>query len=150
MMQALDWKDSPAGTPGSDEIRVISSLSENDRVNAFLDMLTDKYDVPFKTATQLHVAMDEIFSNICKFAYDGAEGEVRIGAAVREDHLILTIADAGIPYDPLQHTDPDTTLSADEREIGGLGILIVKKIMDEVSYAYTDGMNILTLKKKIK
>ena len=62
----------------------------------------------------------------------------------------ITIADSGVPYDPLSREDPDITLSADEREIGGLGVFMVKEVMDDVRYEYKDGMNVLTLKKKIQ
>ena len=63
--------------------------------------------------------------------------------------VTLTFLDRGVPYDPLQREDPDVTLPAEERDIGGLGILLTKKTMDDVAYEYRDGQNILTLKKKI-
>ncbi len=88
------------------------------------------------------IAVDEIFSNIAQ--YSGASS-VTLGCALSDGKATLRFSDNGRPYDPTGKPDPDTTLSAEERDIGGLGIFMVKKIMDEVSYEYTDGLNILTL-----
>ena len=104
-----------------------------------------------KTMTAVCVAVEEVFVNIARYAYAGGDGDVNLSIALSEKDSTVTfrISDRGIPFDPLQKPDPDITLSADEREIGGLGILITKKTMDTVSYAYENGQNILTMTKKI-
>ena len=95
--------------------------------------------------------MDELFSNIACYAYPPGTGTVTLRVEVAEDPSLatLTFIDSGVPYDPLSRADPDTTLSAEERKIGGLGIYMVKKSMDGVSYAYEDGKTILTIKKRL-
>ena len=92
------------------------------------------------------MAIDEIYSNIAR--YSGAT-EARIGCNVSGGRITLRFMDNGSPYDPTEKEDPDTTLSAEEREIGGLGIFMVKKIMDDVTYDYKGCFNILTLVKNI-
>ena len=104
-----------------------------------------------KTVMKMNVALDEIFSNIIKYGYSGQPGPVTIRVAEKPaEHAVeLTFIDEGTPYDPLQAKEPDTTLGVDERTPGGLGLFLVKKMMDDVSYAFTDGKNVLTLMKKL-
>ena len=99
---------------------------------------------------QVNVAIDELFSNIAYYAYE-AEGDATVRVEIIEEsmEIVLTFLDNGIPYNPLEKEDPDTTLSAEEREIGGLGIFMVKKTMDDVKYEYKDGQNILKIVKKM-
>jgi anti-sigma regulatory factor (Ser/Thr protein kinase) len=99
---------------------------------------------------QIDVAVDELFGNIARYAYPEGAGRatVRIEPDPERQEVSITFLDRGIPYDPLQKEDPDVTLSAEERKIGGLGIYIVKKSMDAVSYRYEDGQNILCILKK--
>ena len=89
--------------------------------------------------------------NIASYAYQQENGTATVGIEISDDPpaATITFADRGIPFDPLEKDDPDVTLSAEEREIGGLGIYMTKKVMDDVSYAYKDGQNILTLKKSL-
>ena len=96
-------------------------------------------------AQKKNIAVDEIFSNIAR--YSGA-ASVSVGCEAADGLAVLRFADNGRPYDPTEKADPDITLSADERGIGGLGIYMVKKTMDEISYEYADGFNILTIKKR--
>ena len=98
---------------------------------------------------QLDIAIDEIFGNIVNYAYTPEVGKVTVRLAVDEKTLTasLTLIDSGVPYNPLEKDDPDTTLSAEDRKIGGLGIFLVKKSMDDMRYEYKDGKNILTLVK---
>ena len=94
--------------------------------------------------------MDELFGNIVRYAYQPGMGPATVRVEVTgEPAVILTFIDNGVPYDPLKKADPDTTLSAEERQVGGLGIFMVKKSMDEIAYEYQDGQNILRIKKKI-
>ena len=100
---------------------------------------------------QLDIAVDELFSNIAYYAYQPGTGEatVRLEISEKPACVMLTFIDSGTPYDPLSHADPDITLSAQERQIGGLGIFMVKKSMDAVSYQYMDGKNVLKIKKNL-
>ena len=102
-----------------------------------------------KAQMQINVAIDELFGNIAKYAYTDGNGLAAVKVDVQDDPraAVITFVDSGIPYDPLKKTDPDITLSAEERQIGGLGIFMVKKIMDEIAYEYDDGQNVLTIKK---
>ena len=90
------------------------------------------------------IAADEILSNIVR--YSGATA-VQVDCEMMDGRTVIRFMDDGDPYDPTAQPDPDITLSAEDREIGGLGIFIVKNIMDRVSYEYTDGRNILTIEK---
>lgn len=112
------------------------------------EMLAEK-PVPKKITTQILTAVDEVFTNIFSYAYqdgDGA-GTVRLGIRVDEKTILLRFSDSGLAFDPLKAADPDLDIPAEEREIGGLGIFLVKKMMDKVIYARKDGQNVLVLKK---
>ena len=106
---------------------------------------------PMKTQCQVDVAIDELFGNIANYAYNPDIGTATVRVEVTENPLavVITFIDNGVPYDPLAKSDPDITLSAEEREIGGLGIYMVKKSMDDISYEYKDGKNFLKIKKNI-
>ena len=97
------------------------------------------------------VAVEEIFVNIASYAYAPEKGSATVRVEVSEEPVSVTITfvDHGTPYDPLSKDDPDVTLPADAREIGGLGIFMTKQLMDDVAYEYQDGKNILTLKKNL-
>ena len=105
---------------------------------------------PIKTQMQINIAVEEIFVNIASYAYAPETGSVRIRLQAVKDpaRALITFEDSGVPYDPLAKEDPDVTLSAEERKIGGLGIYMVKQSMDHVWYEYKDGKNILTLEKE--
>ena len=96
-------------------------------------------------------AIDELFGNIAQYAYDPATGPVTVRVEVAEDPMavIITFIDNGKPYDPLSGEDPDITLSAEERKIGGVGVFLVKKTMDEITYEYKNGQNILKIRKNM-
>lgn len=100
---------------------------------------------------QIAVAIDELFGNIAKYAYKDGAGKVEVQVEVTGEPpvAVVTFIDSGIPYNPLKKADPDITLSAKERSIGGLGIYIVKKTMDEIWYDYRDGKNVVTIRKKL-
>ena len=103
------------------------------------------------TKMQIMIAAEEIFVNIAHYAYDGKPGEVVIAMEIMQNPLRfrMRFSDRGIPYNPLEHEDPDITLSAEERSIGGLGIYIVRQTMDDLRYEYSDGQNELTFEKKL-
>ena len=125
-------------------------LDRLDEVLAFVNGLLEEMDCPMKTQIQIDVAVEEIYVNIVHYAYAPGTGPVEIRAEAGPDRVMaITFFDRGMPYDPLKKPDPDVTLSVNERQIGGLGIYMVKKSMDRMDYRYEDGMNVLTLYKRI-
>ncbi len=113
--------------------------------------LLEQADCPMKAQMQIDVALDEILANIANYAYGSGSGDMTIAYEFTEATrtVVLRFTDAGIPYDPLTAKEPDTSLSADDRPIGGLGIFLVRKTMDGMSYERKDGMNVLTIRKII-
>ncbi|MBQ3417690.1 MAG: anti-sigma factor antagonist [Ruminococcus sp.] len=104
-----------------------------------------------KTLMHIGVAVEEVFSNIAQYAYLSEKGTTTVRVEVTHDpvSVVITFMDHGVPYDPLIKKDPNVTLSADDRNVGGLGIFLTKKTMDDIVYEYKDGQNILTLKKTL-
>ena len=127
------------------EIRISPQLDRIGEVTDFFEECLAQEDAPVKVMTQINIVVDEIFSNIAR--YSGATS-VCVGCQVEKDCVVLRFADDGSPYDPTEKPDPDVTLSAEERQIGGLGIFMVKRMMDEVHYEHRDGCNILTICKR--
>ena len=120
-------------------------------VLGFVDQILDSYGCPMKIQMAVCVAIEEVFVNVAQYAYGEGQGEMNLGIGFDEKSRAITfrITDRGVPFDPLQKPDPDITLSAEDREIGGLGIFIAKKTMDSISYAYENGENVLTMIKKL-
>lgn len=118
-------------------------------LTSFADELMEAAECPMKAQMQIDIAIDEIVSNIAYYAYPTKEGKIKLDFKIDQEkaRVILQFHDQGIPYNPLEHKEPDTSLQADERTPGGLGILIVKRSMDQVMYEYKDNSNILTLIK---
>ena len=116
---------------------------------AFVDELLESYGCPMKAQMQIDIALDELLSNIAYYAYSPESGPATVRVEVEENPIKVSISfiDNGVPYDPLKKEDPNTNLSIDERGEGGLGIFMVKQTMDDVSYEYKDGQNILTIIK---
>ena len=133
------------------ELTVKATLENIPRVTAFVDAQLEALDCPVKAQTQLDVAIDELFSNIARYAYapDTGEATVRFAFDGESRTVVITLIDSGVPFDPLAQAEPDVTLSAGEREIGGLGIFLVRRIMYSVDYSYENGNNILTIYKRI-
>ena len=133
------------------ELTIAATVENIETVTDFVNEQLEALDCPMKAQMQIDIAIDELFGNIAHYAYNPEIGKATVRVEVIEDPLAVTITfiDNGVPYDPLAKADPDTTLSAEEREIGGLGIYMVKKSMDDITYEYKDGQNILTIKKKI-
>ena len=130
----------------------VKALTENiPQVTAFLDEQLEAADCPLKAQMQIDVAIDELFSNIANYAYAPGTGDATVRFDFDESVRTVSIcfSDHGKPFNPLKNADPDLSLPAEEREIGGLGIFLVKKTMDEVAYRYENGMNVLTIQKKI-
>lgn len=133
------------------ELTIAATVENIETVTAFVDEQLEALDCPMKAQMQINIAIDELFGNIAHYAYHPDVGEATVRVEVVDNPLsvILSFIDGGIPYDPLTAADPDTTLSAEERAIGGLGIFMVKKNMDEIAYRYENGKNILSIRKKI-
>lgn len=133
------------------EITVDAVAANIDKVTEFADDILDSYGCPVKVRMQIDIAIDEILSNIAYYAYGEQGGKVTVRFQIQDNPkmVCVTFSDRGIPYNPLEKEDPDISLTAEKREIGGLGIYMVKKSMDEMSYCYSDGKNILVIKKNL-
>ena len=131
------------------ELTLAATLENIEAVTDFVNEQLELLDCPMKAQMQIDIAIDEIFSNIARYAYAPGSGDatVRVETESNPPAVMITFIDAGIPYNPLTKEDPDTKLSAEEREIGGLGIYMVKKSMDAMEYAFEDGCNKLSIKK---
>ncbi len=128
----------------------VDALTDNlEQVLSFVQQCGFEFD--FKTETQINLSVEEIFVNIAHYAYPEKTGEAVIETELSDDppKLKITFRDSGIPYDPLAKDDPDITLSAEKRQIGGLGIFLVKKNMDKIEYKYENGQNVLELTKNL-
>ncbi|MCD8104577.1 MAG: ATP-binding protein [Lachnospiraceae bacterium] len=139
----------------SREMRFEAVVADIGRATEFVDQYLEEQDCPMKAQMQIDIAIDELFGNIVHYAYPQGSGPVWVRVGIEPDSecagrvIVLTFRDCGIPYDPLSRKDPDTTLSLEEREPGGLGIYMVKKSMDALSYEYKDGQNVLAVSKII-
>ena len=134
------------------ELTIAATVESIETVTDFVNEQLEAYDCPMKILMQINIAIDELFSNIAHYAYNPETGDATVRVEVIEYPMavIITFIDNGVPYDPLKQKDPDTTLPAEERELGGLGIYMVKKTMDDITYEYKDGKNILSIKKHLK
>ena len=135
----------------SEEITLIAKPENSNAVKAFVFAQIADYECSPRTAMAIELSLDEIFVNIASYAYADEAGEVTVQVEVEGDPatLSVTFIDHGVPYNPLEKEDPDLSLSVEERQIGGLGIFLVKKKMDVVEYEFRDGQNILTIKKTL-
>lgn len=135
----------------TNELEIMAVTENLAEVQGFVEDCLAAMDCPLKAQMQVGVAVEEIFVNIANYAYAPDHGIATVRVEVSEDPMVVTITfvDHGVPYDPLAKDDPDVTLPAQERMIGGLGIFMTKKMMDDVAYEYKDGRNILTLKKNL-
>ena len=118
----------------------------------FIDAYLEEQDCPPKAQMQLDLAVEELFVNIASYAYPdgGGTAEIRIRTFGEPKRAEIVLRDSGIPYDPTKNEDPDITMAAEDRDIGGLGVFMVKKYTDSVQYAYEDGHNVLTITKTIE
>ncbi len=134
------------------ELTIAATVENIETVTDFVNEQLEMLDCPMKAQMQIDIAIDELFGNIAHYAYNPDVGEATVRVEVVDDPLsvVITFIDGGVPYDPLAAADPDTTLSAEERAIGGLGIFMVKKSMDEITYRYENGSNILSIRKNLR
>lgn len=128
------------------ELIIDANIDKLDEVLEFVNEVLESSDCNRKVITQINIAVEEIFVNIAHYAYNPEIG----GAVIRitvSDEVVIEFEDKGKPYNPLLKIDPDITKNVEERDVGGLGIFMVKKIMDSVEYAHRDSKNILTIRK---
>ncbi len=133
------------------ELKTVALVDNLDQVLAFVDAELEGMECSMKTQMQIDVAVEEIFVNIASYAYVPGTGDAVICVEGFQDpkRVEITFIDEGVEYDPLKKEDPDVTLAAEERQIGGLGIYMVKKSMDSMEYERRDGKNILKITKNI-
>lgn len=133
------------------ELTIAATVENIEIVTDFVNEQLEALNCPMKAQMQIDIAIDELFGNIAHYAYHPEVGSSTVRIDVEQDPVtvVITFLDGGIPYDPLMAADPDVTQSAQERQLGGLGIYMVKKSMDAITYEYKDGKNILTIKKKL-
>lgn len=133
------------------ELTLPAAVDSIRAVTAFVDEQLEALDCPMKAQIQIDVAIDELFGNIAHYAYAPQTGDatVRFDFDAPTRTVSVSFSDSGVPFDPLAKDDPDITASAQERPIGGLGIFLVKKTMDGVTYENKDGRNVLTIYKRI-
>ena len=133
------------------EITVNACVDKIAEVVAFVEEQLENMGAGMKAQMQISIAVDELFANIANYAYPNGEGTATVRVEASEDgkKAVITFIDSGVPYNPLEKEDPDITLSAEDRPIGGLGIFMVKKSMDDIAYRYENGKNILSIRKKI-
>ncbi len=134
------------------EITVDATIDNVQTITDFVDERLEEMNCPVKAQMQINIVIDELCSNVARYAYSDKTGKVTVSVDTVDKPMKvwLTFIDEGIPYNPLAKEDPDITLSAEERKIGGLGIYMVKKMMDDFRYEYKDGKNIVTVCKVIE
>ena len=128
------------------ELTIPATVENIEKVTDFVNEKLEQINCPMKAQMQIDIAIDELFGNIAHYAYNPKTGPATVRVEVTEAPIsvIITFIDCGVPYDPLKKDDPDITLSAEEREI-----FMVKQTMDEITYEYRDGQNILRIRKDI-
>ncbi len=124
--------------------------ASSDKLEELLSCINEDLEAagcPLKFQMKLEVAVEEIFVNIAHYAYKGETGkaEIIVDTFPEESKAVITFKDSGMEYNPLKREDPDVTLSAEDRKIGGLGIFLVKKTVDSIDYQYENGKNVLTI-----
>ena len=128
-----------------------NDVQEVTKLADFVDEFCEAIGADMSMTMSLNLALEEVVVNVMSYAYPkDSKGEVTIHAEFENDILTFIVIDNGIPFDPTKTEDADTTLSAEERPIGGLGIHLVRTIMDTIAYEYVNGQNVLTISKKLK
>lgn len=133
------------------EFETEATIDALEKVIGFVDEQLEAVDCPMNIQLQIELAVEEIFVNIANYAYVPNKGNADIEVRITNDPVTAEIIfkDRGVPYDPLAKEDPDISMPAAERDIGGLGIFLTKKNMDHLAYEYRDGMNVFMMKKVI-
>lgn len=132
------------------QITLPNDVQEVPQLNVFVDEVCEQVDFDMSTTLKLNLAIEEAVVNVMNYAYPaGEKGDVDIEAMINDEYLVFVISDSGTPFDPTAKAEVDTTLSAEERGIGGLGIHLIRQIMDTINYERVEGKNVLTLRKKL-
>ena len=127
-----------------------NNIEEINRLHSFIEEVGEAFALPMKTVMNLNLVLEEAVTNVIMYAYPKEEHEyIHLTAKEQEGKLIFILTDSGKAFDPTQAPDADITLSTDDRQIGGLGIFLIRKIMNEVKYERIDGKNVLTLEKEL-
>ncbi len=150
-MLCLDYRGPAAVEKPDNELELTATDENLEMVLNFINAHLEAAGCKPRKMQEVDMAVEEAFVNVSHYAYGEDRGSVLVRAAVSGNPAVaeIVLQDRGMPFDPLAKKDPDVTLSAEERQIGGLGIYMVKKLMDQVSYEYRDGQNILTMRKKL-
>ena len=131
-------------------IILTNDISEVSKLNEFVEEIGNEFSLTPDVVFNLNLVLEEAVVNVINYAYPKEEHQsIYLSASLREGSIVLILTDTGKEFDPTMAPDVDITLSADEREIGGLGIFLIRQIMNEVKYERIDGKNILTLEKKL-
>ena len=127
-----------------------NNIGEINRLHSFIEEVGEAFALPMKTVMNLNLVLEEAVTNVIMYAYPQEQSEyIYLTAKKLDDRLVFVLTDSGKAFDPTQPPDADITLSADERQIGGLGIFLIRKIMNEVKYERIDEKNVLTLEKEL-
>ena len=130
-------------------LRIPAKVEGMDLILSFVSFLLDSHGCSPQARTQLRMAVEELYVNVTLYAYPDQDGWAEIRGSVKDGVATFVLIDGGTPFDPLAKDDPDIMLSGEERGIGGLGIFMVKTMVDEVEYEYRDDRNRLTLRKRL-
>ena len=132
-----------------EKLTIEATVENLPRVTEFIISSLEEMDCKPKILLQMELVIEELFVNVAHYAYRPDVGKCVVQKEIESSprSITITFVDSGVPYNPLEHEDPDTSLGVEEREVGGLGIFLVKKNVDEISYNYKEGQNILRLKK---
>lgn len=127
-----------------------NNIDEINRLHTFIEEVGETFELPMKVVLNLNLVLEEAVTNVIMYAYPQEQNEhIYLTAKKQDDRLVFVLTDSGKAFDPTQTPDADITLSADERQIGGLGIFLIRKIMNEVKYERIDDKNVLTLEKEL-
>lgn len=147
LLDLLEKTDSLSS--GGNELDIEAKKENLPKVVEFIESHLEEANCPMKTVLQISVAVDEVFTNICSYAYNNGIGRAQVRIEKDRDEIRITFTDNGDAFDPLSIDEPDVTLPAAKRQIGGLGIFMVRKMMDKVVYGRLKEKNVLTLTKKL-
>jgi len=135
----------------NEHIRISNDVDELQKLTTFIEEISEKVGLDDMQAMNLNLAMEEAVTNVVLYAYgEDEKGDIDIDCLCEENEMTFVITDKGKPFDPTQASDPDITLSAEERGIGGLGIFLVRKLMDSMTYERKNNCNVLSLKKRFE